>query len=392
MSDHLPPDIWVRIFHKLPLKPLVKCTFVCKAWKSLILDHTFICDHLTNTTQASNQNSSLFLSFCDGRGEQFYSLCSENEEINPLTLLGFSLPDPYQILSVFATCNGLVCFANYSIVDIDDHIIWNPSLRKYVVLPKPTKTCWIHPRMEGGRQGIMYGFGFDSKNKDFKLVRLAGYKGRDDITITPTVAEVYSLATNSWRSITAKAPQFPFNMLVWELNYDPHMFIEGVIHWVVKCSRKGQICYFILTFDVSTETFGVLKLPKCLRKSPFSVSILAAGESLAVLHKDDHSNSEDKFFSIWVMNNYGDEESWTQVFHSDSTRYGSVSRIWALNSNGEVLATSSTNDIVLLDPLTGLVKNLGLGHIYLDFVGYHFPSLFLLNKEHHVLSYFDIFY
>ena len=46
MSDEFPPEILVEIFHRLPLKSLVKFTSVSKSWYSLITDNTFIFDHL----------------------------------------------------------------------------------------------------------------------------------------------------------------------------------------------------------------------------------------------------------------------------------------------------------------------------------------------------------
>ncbi|KAI9077812.1 hypothetical protein K1719_040298 [Acacia pycnantha] len=53
------------------------------------------------------------------------------------------------------------------------------------------------------RNRVFFGFGFDSKAKDFKVVRLVSTINNKEET--PQV-EVFSLATGSWTNITGKAP------------------------------------------------------------------------------------------------------------------------------------------------------------------------------------------
>ncbi|KAI4346883.1 hypothetical protein L6164_007746 [Bauhinia variegata] len=61
MMDYLPQEILECILHKLSLKTLVLCSSVCKEWKSLITDPSFISDHIGHTTKANSGNQHLLL-------------------------------------------------------------------------------------------------------------------------------------------------------------------------------------------------------------------------------------------------------------------------------------------------------------------------------------------
>lgn len=65
------------------------------------------------------------------------------------------------------TCNGLVCLAD----DLGPYgynfIVFNPSIRKSVTLPKPTVRFKTH-----GGYDASIGFGFDAMTNDYKVVRL----------------------------------------------------------------------------------------------------------------------------------------------------------------------------------------------------------------------------
>lgn len=189
----------------------------------------------------------------------------------------------------------------------------------------------------------MFGFGYDCRNKEFKVVRLQSLSDEHD---TLSQVEVYSLATHSWRRITSRVPPFEASRHV---NCTPQMFVTGVLHWVV-CLRIARHQYhnIILSFDVVEETFGEITLPERVKVSPFEVFILASGELLAVAHTN-YSESDKFFLRIWVMKEYGVAESWIEVFHSDSRRYGGIAGLLAIKSSGEVVLSIYGGSTIILD-------------------------------------------
>ncbi|KAI9075267.1 hypothetical protein K1719_042768 [Acacia pycnantha] len=98
--------------------------------------------------------------------EEFYSLYLHNQQIDHFSVERFPLSrllQLYDYSTVVGTCDGLVCITDYQI------LIWNPSIRKYMVLPEPILT---YSTVNGQHEGYqLFGFGFDSKNKDYKVIR-----------------------------------------------------------------------------------------------------------------------------------------------------------------------------------------------------------------------------
>ncbi|KAK4253319.1 hypothetical protein QN277_010642 [Acacia crassicarpa] len=376
-AGDFPPEILVEVLHRLPVKSLVKFTSVSKAWNSLITNQTFIFDHLNRTIQASNGNGSLFLQLhhqtieCSDpyfdHHEEFYSLDSDNQQIDHFSVERFPLSRliVWGRSTVVGSCDGLICVFDSSLCHSDTLIIWNPSIRKYMVLPEPIVTCMT------GNNPLLFGFGFDSRNKDYKVIR-----------IFPQV-EVYSLASRSWKNITNRAPPF--------LHCKPpqkttQVFVNGVVHWVVCRRCNGQIQNFILTFDVVEEMFGELMLPPHLRESTSVLSVLEGGKYLSVLHS--HSEANQGCFRIWIMREYGVVETWSELFCFDSDHYrNNILDVLALASNGKVVLSLRKGTIVLFDPTTELLNPLGDGKHFRAFIGSYVQSLVLIKEEPHFLSY-----
>ncbi|XP_028751227.1 F-box/kelch-repeat protein At3g23880-like [Neltuma alba] len=321
MSDRLPQEIVEEILHRLPVKSLVKFITVCRAWNSLITNRTFVSDHLNRTIQASNSRGSLFFQFSligykgqiNLHPEQFYSLYSVNQQTDHFSVERFPLSHLFRRdrPQIFAgTCNGLVCAADYSSFHSTTILIWNPLLRKYLVLPKPIMTCKNRKSQLDDKYHLHFGFGFDSKNNDYKVIRLMILCAEQD---TPHV-EVYSLVSRSWRIIDVTVP--PFYICYLRHWFSP-VTVNGAVHWVVGRRRcDGSRYKFILSFDVIEETFGELMLPQQSRKVASTLLAVEGGHSLSVVNHFMKRNR--RVFSVWVMKKYGIIESWTEVSQFDS--------------------------------------------------------------------------
>ncbi|KAI9077778.1 hypothetical protein K1719_040264 [Acacia pycnantha] len=389
MSGDFPPEILVGILHRLPVKSLVKFTSVCKAWNSLITDQTFIFDHLNQTIQASNGNGSIFLQLYRRTREtgnecfdyeEFYSLYSHNQQMDHFSVERFPLSRLFQLYdysTVVGTCDGLVCIADYSILDLATLLIWNPSIRKYMVLPEPILTYSTGNRQHESYQ-LFFGFGFDSKNKDYKVIRFVTLFDKENV---PQV-EVFSLASRSWRSIPIRVAPFLLSQFLRNI---PQVFVNGVVHWVVSRRCDDHILNFILSFDIVEETFGEVTLPQHLRESTSVLSILQGGDSLCVLHT--YCEEDQYFYSIWVMKEYGVVGSWNEVFRCDLNLYGGITTVLGLCADGKVVLVVNGRDVVLLDPVTQLVKPLTDRKCFHAFVGSYVESLVFINREPDIVSY-----
>ncbi|KAI9085388.1 hypothetical protein K1719_032644 [Acacia pycnantha] len=392
MSDnYLPSEIVLEILHRLPAKSLVKFTCVCRAWNSLITDRTFISDNLNRTLiQASNgHKGSLFFQFClernlsgrDPPREYSYSLYSTTNQQNDhhLSVERFPLPFlffPLDRSSSFGgTCNGLVSSAYYSPSSGSITIlIWNPLLRKYLVLPKPIMTRNRHVYTK------FFGLGFDSRNNDYKVVVLMQFVSRQN----PDHLEVYSLVSRSWRSITISVPKFSL-----QLDFgSPPVFFNGAMHWVIRRMKDGSIQRSILSFDVTEETFGELTLPLQSNEESNTIStllVVEGGRSLAVVNYPRQRTGY--LLHIWVMKEYGVTDSWTEILHCKARRYWGRLDVLALTSNGKGIMRRLDGAIVLVDPTKESMEPMGHQKADAAYAGSYVESLFFLNKDFDALSF-----
>ncbi|XP_026384037.1 F-box protein CPR1-like [Papaver somniferum] len=192
------------------------------------------------------------------------------------------------------SCNGLVC------VDFDDTwdeiILWNPSTREYKTIPKP-------PVGDGRVKDIIYGFGYDQKTCDYKLIRVVSYRRYD----TDSEVLVYTLGSNSWK----KNENIPYNIVGATVSTKPS---NGAVHWVAKKGMNKmdptKATKVIVSLDIAEEVTKEIQMPSCFKTHPVSVEDLGVlGEDLYLSVEDDR---EDKF-DVWVMKEYGVADSWTKM-------------------------------------------------------------------------------
>ncbi|XP_026382858.1 F-box/kelch-repeat protein At3g06240-like [Papaver somniferum] len=145
---------------------------------------------------------------------------------------------PVKSISRFRKCwprtlgssNGLVLMV--VITCYEDLCIWNPATREYKRVPE-------HP---DDSDSVAHGFGFDCKNDDYKVLRIACSDPDEEVL----EASVYSLASNSWKELGSISYYFP-------LGTNKGFLLDGVLHWIVSS--------VLLCFDISDETFCEVPLP-----------------------------------------------------------------------------------------------------------------------------------
>ncbi|XP_052171332.1 F-box protein At3g07870-like [Diospyros lotus] len=369
-ETYLPQELLVEIFKRLPVKSLLRLRSVSKSWCSLISSREFITLHMNYSV---NNTRMLVCYYPSER----YALHYDNDafELHSEVEFPFRMPNSYY--RIVGSCNGLVCVGYNLVFYSNDLFLWNPSIRKIVTLPTPGITFKSH-----GACMLVLGFGFDSKSNDYKVVRIVYLQGRNGLNKVPPEVELYELSTGTWRGISAVIP--PYQMYNCSLQAN----VNGAVHWIASHVTKiAGLGSFILAFDLSDEVFKEMRLPSTLvHECPVAMSIAACGELLSLFHYH-RSSSSNRCCSVWVMQKYGMDNSWTKLFNVELLQ--GVSAVLGSRKNGELLVVTSDDKLVSYDPDDGEVKDLGLRRTTTCslYANTYIESLILFDRANGILGY-----
>ncbi|PON54619.1 F-box associated domain, type [Parasponia andersonii] len=149
-----------------------------------------------------------------------------------------------------------------------------------------------------------YGFAFDSKANDYKLVR---------VTVQKT--ELLRLKSNSWRSVlmtdhsTSVMKEVGILVDVWS-----SAVTKNALRWIGLRSRVNK--KVIVAFDLVNEEFREIKIPD----HPNSGGLFCTKHHHCCVFQDCLSMTiSDRFcfdskIEVWVMKEYGVEGSWTKQY------------------------------------------------------------------------------
>lgn len=337
-SDTLPEDVVEDILSRLPVKPLKRFECVSSWWCALIQSPTFIAHHLRRSRQSITnsyllvqrkdlitRNSVLSLiPDGDGNGSDDHEALVDV----PAGNLFSPIFNEEQNFYLSGTCvNGIVCLYNRG--QGTKVVLWNPAVREFQVLPERPIDC--PPEADYDIEGL--GFGYDPKADDYKVVRMV-YLWQCPGPDIPPLTEVYSLRTNSWRKIN------PIHNYANCLNStDSEIYLRGACHWWIGRS--------MLAFDMSDEDFRLIRLPNrdglWDYKIKKSMAVLSGSIALIVRLVE----GMEKSFDIWVMLEYGVEESWTKQFKIGPVL--GVDRPLGFAKNGQLLLVDDNGHLVSLD-------------------------------------------
>ncbi|KAI8010636.1 F-box/kelch-repeat protein [Camellia lanceoleosa] len=241
---------------------------VCKSWYSLITNPSFITTHLNRTKSSHShkvlikfnyENRDCCLSFTDDEtfGDEFVKLEYPVQNYNEFKIVG--------------SCDELLCLSNY--YGSDYAVLWNPSIRRFMKLPKSGSSVTKAHRL----LRFDFGFGFNDMSNDYKVVKIVCAKDKHRRYVVHRV-ELFALSMGSWRSVC-------IGDLCYELyGFDSLLvFVNGAAHWVVFNLRKDCVC--ILAFDIVEEVFREIALPNhqidMILRTDASITLL--GKSFAVI-------------------------------------------------------------------------------------------------------------
>lgn len=313
-----------------------------------------------------------------GFKEDPYSLHYDNNACNQYCEVEFPIGLKEEMINpcfrVVGTCNGLVCLADDLGRYAYNFVVWNPSIRKYVTLPKPFVRFATH----GGYDAFI-GLGYDAIGNDYKVVRLATLLDQHDMfDECPTLAQVYSLAKGSWGQLRSDFP--PCAMI----GSSVQAFVNGALHWLALHTVDAGFNYFVLTFDVGSESFREIMLPKCFRlEGPLELrlSVSGDGKSLALFVRC--KSETDCFLDIWVMGDYCVEKSWTKLMIlSPQGPQKSLPEALCFRRIGEVvLVLEDSRELVSLELVSKQFKKLGISGGQFCSVDSYEESLVLLDRK-----------
>ncbi|KAI3524281.1 hypothetical protein L1887_02934 [Cichorium endivia] len=295
MSNYLCEELIVEIFTKLPPKSLLRFRSLSKSWYSCIGSpgfirmHTFrspkklLFRHKHRTRDEKEDSEDFFtlhsrdqLPFCPKRGY--------------IGIKSFEFPCKRRSNIIIGSHNGILC-----LFDDEEKSItpWNPSIRHKLTLPDCSNQkyfTWI---------GI--GFGFDPITDDYMIVSIP-YFCEGNLS-----SYVYTLKTGTWCAIASPMSLF------YQMASKAH-FVNGALHWMVQLYYNVSHdvdAFRILTFDLSTQVFGMIPLPDSGQRIQYDLAVF--GRSLAVISTDD-----DDGIKISVRR----DDSWCVVYKSKTNLVG----------------------------------------------------------------------
>ncbi|XP_057792326.1 F-box/kelch-repeat protein At3g23880-like [Salvia miltiorrhiza] len=341
MADYFFEEIIINILHRLPVKTLLRCTAVCKSWHSLITSREFTSSHLKFAQKVA---PSLLLRRCIKSSER-YELYSDDESFARFAAFQFPFRSMNSFFTIVGSCNGLLCLSDDRVYFMNTIVLWNPSVKKSVLLPKPNMIYNSHGSF------LQYlGFGFDPVGSDYKVVRITYV----DLATHPQI-EVYKLSSGVWHDMSC----LELDSVL--CSRARPVYVNGASHWLARYLDLHDV---IVSFDMSLEVFSTMMLP-ALRVSDDELRSrdLAVYMDCLALTLWSVSGAE-QCFCVWVMNQYGVEKSWTKTFCFDFSSFGNefVRPLW-IRKQGEVVVVCQDGRLVSCDRGGGVVRDVGVrGH------------------------------
>ncbi|XP_070040544.1 F-box/kelch-repeat protein At3g23880-like [Nicotiana tomentosiformis] len=225
---------------------------------------------------ANNKDSThhrLILNF--GRYLKQWSLKSLlYESVTEASTLYYPMKIHKRSFRIVGSVNGLICLSNR----VNDLFVWNPSIRN-----------------------------------------------SSDVEV-----KIYSLKSDSWRSIHSLPQRVRLSGLSW--------FVNGKLHWDNNTDRFfGNGCN-IIYIDLADEKWGKMEQPS-YGEGDTDLWLGLLGNDLSV-----NRNDKRKHVSVWVMKEYGVNESWSKMFTINYADYpySYVLPLFMLNKGEVVVAFEKT--------------------------------------------------
>ncbi|XVF12668.1 hypothetical protein REPUB_Repub08aG0138800 [Reevesia pubescens] len=301
-SLSLPQDTITDILSRLPVKSLTRFKSVSKNWARLTSSPAFLSAHLR---RSSPDPSLLIRRYHTQSGWDFGIWLITNPTQNYRIAQLFDIP-VLESLPLFpkivGSVDGLVCL-DVSPCYGSDFVLWNPGTKQFKRLPFPLITStrsnpiWL----------VFLGFGFDSFNNDYKLVRIVSFRSNDALPIMRV--EVYSWKDGVWKEIEES-----FDLAVLCGGQDG-VVVDGSLNWVAIGLQRFADRKVVISFDMGRGVFKTIPLPAVTRLGNVKVMSYMGLLAIAVypLVSAPNGNNMNRF-EFWVLSDCDDGmKNWTNM-------------------------------------------------------------------------------
>ena len=318
--SYLPQHLLEEILKRLSVKSILHFKCLNKSWFTLFQDPTFIAKH-NFCSQSQNNNPTFLLKRRDDITKKIVmSLHPNNPDsdsgVELLNLTDMLYFEKFRYLDILGgSCiNGIICLYESWYDDSFPTVLWNPAIKEFKVLPTRPVHCPSH--VQRSIDGL--GFGYDHKSHDYKVVRIVTFwdvrpYSDSNGPYCPPLVEVYTLSTDSWRQTEAG-----LDASVKAIYCRSQFYLNGAYHW--HGSIHDRPYDVIVSFDMTAEIFQIIRLPNLEDNDNASESKVFWPEfsvfhnCIAMIIYDLKQTVTEKIFEIWVMHEYGVEESWNKQF------------------------------------------------------------------------------
>ncbi|XP_073225747.1 F-box protein CPR1-like [Cicer arietinum] len=370
VSNHIPDDLAFFILSKLSIKSLYRFGCVRKAWTLLFENPQFMImyrNYFLYNNHSYYDGASILLSHClvpsgepGEQNELLYStlyLLSGDRFENRVKL---DWPPPFHeddsfidILSSVCV-NGTLCLTQGSNLDAKC-VFWNPTTDEFKVIPpSPFEYIRYHDTMK-----TFHGFGYDHVKDDYKVIRRLDFFVDSQVDQPyeadepyeadvgfPSMWEIYSLRSNSWRKLDVDMPFCS--------RYDG-VYMDGFCHWsgeddYLSLSKVGPC---LVSFDLCNEVFLTTPLPSDMVDDCDILRMVLLNGSIAFIIYDESTT-----FHIRILGELGVKESWANVFIVKPLPC--AQHLIGVGEKGGIFLRKNDDELVWYDMSTQTIEELGV--------------------------------
>ncbi|XP_059277901.1 F-box protein CPR1-like [Lycium ferocissimum] len=325
-----PLDVVAEILCRLPVDCVLCCRCVSKSWLALIDSPEFFKLHVKYSVN-TNFNLWLILNCFGYRNGCFKSL--NFDSLNSRVVTPKELTNP--LMSYESNTKILI-------------LIWKrlpygtPSTRKYKNLPFLNHL------------NVNLGLGYDVINDDYKVVRIVQFLGSEKGSVRSDVY-VYSLRSSCWRGVDEE-------LVNYYIRHEDQSgtYLNGSLHWIARGMNKLEP--LIVAFDLGTEKWRLVPHPPYTgTRFIVKLKLVVLGSSLCAYYRYLDSYEDLGYVEvldhvdIWVMKEYGVNDSWTMVasLEQPDKQIGRTVVPLAYSKNGEEILVEQNNRRFMLTSING---------------------------------------
>ncbi|KAJ0789217.1 putative F-box domain, galactose oxidase/kelch, beta-propeller, F-box associated interaction [Helianthus annuus] len=312
MADkhHLPEEIIIDIFVRLPTKPLLRFRCLSKRWNRLISYHF---------TKSRSRRRMILLP-----SDPLQAIDNTIQGgLTPVHQMTSKFPSSSKNIgskhvTIVGTFNGIVLLA------LKDMILYNPLTGAFKIVPSsPLKASHRYPDA--------YGFCYGTAPDDLKIVRIRLVKNVYIAFGQPRIwCDVFSLKNGTWstRYTTLVGPR-------WFIKQYAGIFVNGFLYWLAVRENLP----LILALDVKKMVFSEIQLPyiHCY------VDCLGASGGHLYVFREYYDR-----FELWMMKEHGieKEKSWSKVLTSNGL---ATVRPLAILDGGKIVMLKNKKEVIIYD-------------------------------------------